>query len=119
VADGTVLLHGTFVLFAGFGGLLVLKWPRLAWGHLPCVVWAVWIEFSGRICPLTPLEQKLRELAGQTGYSGSFTAHYIEPLIYPPQLTVPMQWSIGTVVLVFNLLIYLRLWMVRHKRRPD
>lgn len=119
LADMVLLLHAAFVLFAGLGGLLVLKWPRLAWGHLPCAAWALWIEFSGAICPLTPLEQWLRRQAGEASYAGSFTAHYIEPLIYPPQLTAPMQWSIGAGLLVFNCLIYLRLWILRRKSKAD
>ena len=81
LADAVVLLHVAFILFVGPGGLLLLKWPRLIWLQLPALGWAVWISFSGNFCPLTPLEQWLRELAGQGGYTGSFTARYIEPLI--------------------------------------
>lgn len=93
----------------------MLKWPKLAWLHLPSVVWAVWIEFSGRICPLTPLEQWLRRLAEEGSYSGSFTAQYIEPLVYPVGLTPRMQWGIGALLLILNLLIYLRLFTTRRQ----
>ncbi|ATX80901.1 Protein of Unknown function (DUF2784) [Mariprofundus ferrinatatus] len=117
-ADTILLLHLIFILFVGLGGLLSLKWPRLAWLHLPAVGWALWITFSGAICPLTPLEQALRNLAGERSYSGSFLDHYIEPLIYPAGLTQTMQWNVGFFVLLINLAIYL--WLLRrwHKSNP-
>ncbi len=108
-ADLVLLLHFAFVLFVGAGGLLVLKHPQLCWLHLPALCWAVWIEFSGETCPLTPLEQGLREKAGESSYAGSFIGQYIEPLIYPAGLTQEMQWGIAAFMLLLNLLIYLRL----------
>ena len=84
-ADLIVLLHLLFILFAAAGGLLVLRWPRLAWLHLPCAAWGVLIEATGGICPLTPLEQQLRLAGGDPGYSGSFIERYLLPLIYPPR----------------------------------
>ena len=119
LADGVLLLHAAFVLFVGPGGLLVLKWPKLAWLHLPSVGWAAWISFSGGICPLTPLEQQLRQMAGADSYTGSFTTQYIEPLIYPAGLTEQMQWGIGIFVLLLNLLIYLRLFACRNRCNPS
>lgn len=116
LADGVLLLHATFVLFVGAGGLLVLKRPKLAWLHLPSVGWAAWISFSGGICPLTPLEQQLRQMAGADSYTGSFTTQYIEPLIYPAGLTPQMQWGIGIFVLLLNLLLYLRLFVCLYRR---
>ena len=86
-ADLLVALHFAFVVFVVFGGLLVLKWSKVAMLHIPCVLWGAFIEFSGRICPLTPLEHRLREAAGETAYSGGFIDHYIVPLVYPAELT--------------------------------
>ena len=106
LADAVLLLHAAFIVWAALGGLAVWRWPRLAWAHLPCVAWGVWIEFSGGICPLTPLENLLRERAGQAGYGGDFIAHYLMPLIYPEALTRPMQWLLGAALLVLNLVIY-------------
>ena len=83
LADLVVILHLSFVLFVVFGGLLVLRWPRLAWVHLPAAAWGVAIEFTGGICPLTPLENWLREKAGEIGYADGFTEHYILPVLYP------------------------------------
>lgn len=87
-ADAVALLHGAFVLFVVVGGLLVWRcWPRLAWLHLPAIAWGALIEFTGGICPLTPLEQHLRQVIGQAGYAGGFIDHYLWTLLYPAGLT--------------------------------
>ena len=106
LADLTVLVHAAFILFAVCGGLLVLRWPRIAWLHVPAVLWAAFIEFSGRICPLTPLENHYRELAGESGYSGGFIEHYVLPVIYPAGLTRDIQLWLGLGVLVVNIVAY-------------
>ena len=82
-ADLVVILHFGFILFALFGGFLVLKWRRLVWVHLPAVIWGSLVELVGWYCPLTPLEQSLRRLAGEGGYNGGFIEYYLVPLIYP------------------------------------
>ncbi|MBN1614679.1 MAG: DUF2784 domain-containing protein [Deltaproteobacteria bacterium] len=105
-ADMIVLLHLAFILFVVLGGGLVLKWRRLAWIHLPCVFWGAFIEFTGGICPLTPLENRLRRETGGGGYAGDFIGHYLLPLIYPDQLTAAIQTALGLAVLVLNGLVY-------------
>jgi hypothetical protein len=106
IADLVVAIHFTFVLFVVLGGLLVLRWPRLAYLHLPAVTWGVLIEFAGWVCPLTPLEQSLRLKAGEQGYSGSFIEHYVLPLLYPSALTRTIQVALGAIVIAVNLCIY-------------
>ncbi len=111
LADLVVLIHLGFILFVVFGGLIVLQWPRMAWLHLPCAAWGALIEFAGWICPLTPLEQKLRIAAGENGYTGSFIDHYIVPIVYPAELTRSDQIWLGLVVIAINALAYsLLLW---------
>jgi len=105
-ADAVVLLHLGFILYVAFGGLLVLRWPRLAWAHLPAVVWGALVELTGWICPLTPLENRLRITAGVPAYTGSFIDRYIMPIVYPAQLTRGIQVALGTAVIVINLAIY-------------
>lgn len=105
-ADLAVLLHLGFVLFVLAGALLVLRWPRLAWLHLPAAAWAVAIELLGGICPLTYLENYWRRLSGRGGYPGGFVEQYLEPLLYPVGLTLRDQRLIGLVVLVLNLALY-------------
>ena len=94
------MLHLAFVLFVALGGLLVLRWPKVAFLHIPCALWGVAIEFGGWICPLTPLEQHFLRLAGEAGYEGGFLEHYIWPLIYPDELTRGMQVGLGLAVLL-------------------
>ena len=113
-ADTVVLIHLLFILFVLLGGLLVLRWPRLALLHLPAAAWGMAVEFLHLYCPLTPLENRLRLAAGQAGYDGGFVEHYLIPLIYPAGLTPQIQLWLGGVVLVVNALVYgwllLRLW---------
>lgn len=109
-ADAVVWLHLTFILFVLLGALSVLRWPRLAWLHVPAVSWAVAVELLHLYCPLTPLENHLREAAGQAGYTGGFVEHYLIPLIYPAGLTPQVQLWLGAVVLLVNVPVYL--WLV-------
>ena len=106
-ADALVLLHLTFVAFALLGGLLVIWRAWFALLHLPAAGWAVWIEASGGICPLTPWENRLRQAAGQSGYEGGFVEHYLIPVLYPAGLTPTLQAWLAIVVLVVNLAIYI------------
>ena len=108
-ADAMVLLHLGFILFVLLGGLLVLRWPRLAWLHVPAATWSMAVEFLHLYCPLTPLENRLRALAGDNGYDGGFIEHYLIPLIYPASLTEATQVILGLVVLAINLPPYLLL----------
>lgn len=106
LADLVLLLHFGFVLFVALGGLLVLRWPRVAWVHIPAAIWGVAIEFGGWICPLTPIENRLRALAGEGIYHGDFIARYLMPVLYPEGLTREAQVVLGVVALILNLGIY-------------
>ena len=106
LADTLVIIHLLFVVFVMAGGFLLRRWPKLIWLHLPAALWGVYIEFSGRICPLTPLENQLRASTGETGYSGGFVEHYLLPILYPDNLTAPIQWLLGGCVVIVNLVVY-------------
>jgi len=106
LADALVVVHGAFVLFVVFGGFLVLWKTRLAWVHIPAALWGAYVEFAGKICPLTPLENHFRQLAGERGYSEGFIEHYLIPLMYPEGLTRDIQLMLGLVVLAINLIAY-------------
>jgi len=113
LADALVVAHLGFVAFVLVGGWLVWRWPRLAWLHLPALAWAVWIECTAGICPLTPLENRLRQAGGQAGYEGSFVERYLMPLLYPPGLTPAGQLWLGVGVLLINLVPYGLAWRRR------
>jgi hypothetical protein len=111
LADFVVVIHLLFILFVLFGGLLGL-WRRwVLWLHLPAMAWGMIVEFASMICPLTPLEKRLRMAGGETGYSGGFIEHYIEPIIYPPWLTPTIQVFFGIGVLAINISVYAIVWL--------
>lgn len=106
LADLLVVLHLAFSGFVIFGGFLAWKWRRAALVHLPALAWGFWVETSGRICPLTPLEIHLRRLAGEAGYRGGFLNHYVVSVLYPPWLTRPDQWVLAGLLFAINLAAY-------------
>lgn len=109
LADAVLLLHLAFILFVVLGGFLVRHHPRLAWLHLPAATWGILVEITGQVCPLTPLENSLRRMAGQSGngnYSGSFVEHYLLPVIYPEALTREAQIVLGLGVVIINIVAY-------------
>lgn len=119
LADALVIAHLAFVAFVVFGGLLVWRWRRLAWLHVPAALWGVWIEASGGICPLTPLENRLRTSAGEAAYQGDFVARYVLPMLYPEGLTHEVQIGLGVGVLALNVVIYgVMIRNRRSARRP-
>lgn len=116
LADAIVVLHLAFVVFVAAGGLLVWRWPRLAWLHLPCALWGAAVSFGGWICPLTPLENCFRQRAGEAGYSGDFVARYLLPVLYPEGLTREAQVVLGMLVVAVNGAVYAAAWR-RGRRR--
>jgi hypothetical protein len=115
----TVALHAAFIVFVVLGGVLVCRHPRVALLHVPAVLWGAFIEFSGRICPLTPLENRFRALAGAAGYPEGFIEHYVLRAMYPPELTVGAQYALGAFVLLVNVAAYLWLWRRMRRQRSD
>jgi hypothetical protein len=109
-------VHMAFVLFVVFGAFLLLRRPRLLWCHLPAVAWGVYIEASGRGCPLTTLENLLRLRAGLAGVEGSFVEYYMLSLLYPEGLTRNLQFVLAGLVTAINLALYARLWRDRSVR---
>jgi Protein of Unknown function (DUF2784) len=109
-ADAVLIFHAIFIAFAVFGGVLALRWHAAMWLHLAALAWAAIVIGLGLTCPLTPLEQKLRLLAGQQGYSGGFIEHYLLSAIYPNGLTRAIQITLAVVLVIFNFMIYFWLW---------
>ncbi|MFZ0499402.1 MAG: DUF2784 domain-containing protein [Steroidobacteraceae bacterium] len=118
LADLLVVLHLAFAGFVVFGGFLAWKWRWAVFAHVPALAWGFWVETSGHICPLTPLENHWRHLAGQAGYQGGFLEHYLLPILYPPGLTQPEQWVLAVLLLAINIVAYGTLLRLhRHPRR--
>ena len=115
LADLVVVFHFLFIVFAMIGGVLALRWRWIAWLHLPCVAWGAAVELTGRICPLTPLENSLRAAGGAAGYPGGFIEHYLLAAIYPAGLTRDIQLVLAGILLSFNGVVYFFVW--RRARR--
>ena len=109
-ANTIAIIHFGFILFVVLGGLLVLRWPRLMWLHLPAAIWGALIEFAGWYCPLTSWENRLLRKAGAAGYQEGFVSHYIFAIIYPDGLTRGIEIAIGLFVLVVNVTVYYKVF---------
>ena len=116
-ADAVLVVHFAFVLFVLLGGALVLRWPHLVWLHLPAVVWAILVEATGWICPLTPLENALRRSAGEAGYAGDFLEHHLVALLYPEGLTRGAQLFFALIAVVVNAFFYAALIFRERRQR--
>jgi hypothetical protein len=114
LADAVLVLHFTFIAFVALGGLLVLRWPAIAWLHVPAVAWGAYVIIAGEICPLTPLEVALRIRGGEPGYEHSFIEQYLLPLVYPDAVQGPagrgLQVALGVAVVVINAAAYALAW---------
>jgi len=113
LANLVLIVHLAFVVFVLCGGLLVLRWQWIAWLHVPAIAWGAFVEFSGWICPLTPLENWLRAQGGDISYRSDFIAQYLLPVLYPGDLTRDLQLLLGTVVIVLNAAVYWWLWQMQ------
>lgn len=113
-ADGVLLLHLAFILFALLGAAMAIRWRWILFVHLPAAVWGFFVELTGRICPLTHLENSLRRKAGQSGYTESFIEHYLLDIIYPSELTREIQFALAAIMAMVNLGIYG--WLIFRRR---
>lgn len=113
-ADAVLLFHLAFIVFALLGAAMTVRWRWIPLVHLPVSAWAIFVELTGRSCPLTYLENSLRIRAGQSGYSESFIEHYLLAIIYPVGLTREIQLVLAGVVIVINTAIYG--WLFMRKR---
>ncbi len=114
LADLVLVLHLAFIVFVVAGGLLALRWGWAPLVHIPAALWGVFVEVTGRVCPLTPLENALRRAAEASDYSSGFIEHYLMPAIYPSTLSHQIQLLLAGLVVLFNLAAYSFVWQ-RHR----
>src|SRR4051812_14378737 len=106
-ADSVLVIHLLFIVFTVLGGLLVLRWHWVAWLHLPAAAWGVIVQVVvGGRCPLTPLENYLRERGHEPGIGDSFIDHYLTSLIYVDDPPVWFHVALGIFVLAVNVTVY-------------
>jgi hypothetical protein len=115
LADAVAIVHFLFVVFVVAGGLAALRWPKAAWVHVPAAIWGVVVEVMGWVCPLTPLEDRLRMAGGAAAAHGDFVARYILPVLYPERLTPTVQRGLGALVIAVNVVVYT--FVIRRRRR--
>lgn len=115
-AELVLILHLGFIGFVIAGGVAVRWWPRIAWLHVPLFVWGSLVNLAGWVCPLTPLENHLRRLAGESGYAGSFIEQYVAPVVYPAGMTSDLALAAGVFLLVWNVAVYAWIFRVRPSR---
>ena len=118
-AEGIVVVHLIFILFVILGGLALFKWPWMIWVHVPAAVWGGLVELVGAPCPLTPLENHLRQAGNADAYSGGFIDHYIMPIVYPPGLTRQTQVVLGVLILAVNFAIYFKFFTRKSKAAKE
>jgi hypothetical protein len=116
LTDLTVFIHLAFILFVVLGGFLVLRWRKSVYAHIPAALWGAAVEYFGLLCPLTPLENYFRNKAGYLTYKAGFIEQYITPLIYPENLKRNIQFILGSLVILINIVIYL-LIIIKNKRK--
>lgn len=119
LADMIVIIHMFFILFTVFGGLLVIKYPRVAYIHIPVFIWGAVVEFCNIICPLTPWENYFRELGGAERYASDFIEKYLIPVIYPAGLNVKIQFILGCLVILVNAVVYSIIVYHYYKKRKN
>jgi hypothetical protein len=117
IADLLVIIHLFFIVFVIFGAILCFFNGKWAWLHIPAVLWGAGIELTGRLCPLTPLENRLRLAAGGPEYDVGYISHYFLPMIYPTGLTRNIQIVLGLSALLFNLLLYTAMLIRKQNHR--
>ena len=105
-ANLTLTVHFAFIVFVIFGALLLFTSKKIAFIHIPSVVYGACIELFHFICPLTYLENWFLRKAGMKSYSNSFIEQYIIPTVYPNNLTVELQFYLGFLLIFTNIFIY-------------
>ncbi|MGY6501087.1 MAG: DUF2784 domain-containing protein [Acidimicrobiales bacterium] len=105
-ADAVLVAHFAFIVFMVGGGFLAWRWRSVVWFHLPVVVWGTAISLLRFRCPLTPLENHLRQLAGGSGYDGGFIDHYVAGVVYPSGLTPTIQTGLAASLVIVTTVAY-------------
>ncbi len=105
-ADSMIVAHFAYIVFVVVGGLIAFRARWVLWLHVPAVAWAIYVQYLGRLCPLTAWENRFRDLAGDAGYQGGFIEHYLIPIVYPPGISMEWHLVLGTAVVLINGAVY-------------
>jgi hypothetical protein len=100
LAETAMAVHFLFIVFVVLGGFLAWRWPRVIWLHLAAAAWGLCIVLFDLNCPLTYVEDRAREQAGQSGLSRGFIDTYLTGVIYPERFLEEVRLLIAVVVAV-------------------
>ena len=106
-ANLTFAIHFAFIVFVIFGALIFFVSKKIAFIHIPSVIYGAYTELSHSICPLTYLENWFLRKAGMKSYPSSFIEQYLIPIVYPNNLTVELQFYLGFLLIFTNIVIYI------------
>ncbi len=122
LADLTAVLHALYIAFVVFGFAAILLGCAMGWrwvrdvyfrlAHLAAIAAVCAEALAGWTCPLTTLENYLRERAGEAAYAGDFIGRWLDWLIY---YNAP-DWVFTTAYLAFGALVVLTLWLLPPRR---
>jgi len=119
LAAGVVVLHYGYLAYLIGGGFLAWRWPRSLVGHVAAAVWAVLIVVTKVPCPLTSLQNNLRERAGQQPLSGSFVEIYVRGTLFPADRIGLAQAGVAVIVVMSWLWLgYAARPVLQRPRRP-
>lgn len=117
LADFVVVIHFLVAIFFFGGGFLVPMQYWVGMFHIPLALWVCGAFIIGWTCPLTPLENRFRKLAGEQGYHVSFVDQYIARFVglMPPSKEAPVsskrsgrrrEVMLGLILCVYTASIY-------------
>jgi hypothetical protein len=115
LAETAMAVHFLFIAFVVLGGFLAWRWPRVIWLHLAAAAWGLCIVLFDLNCPLTYVEDRAREQAGQSGLSRGFIDTYLTGVIYPERFLDEVRLLIAVVVAVSYAGVVIR----RRRRRSE
>ena len=95
-----------FYFICCFWWIIFFIFSKIIYIHFPALIWGIYIELTGSICPLTYLENWFLDKGELSTYSSSFIQNYFLPIIYPQNLTSRIQIYLGIGLIIINILIY-------------
>jgi hypothetical protein len=116
LADAVAIVHAAYVAFVVVGFVAIVagaisgaRWARsftLRAAHLGAILLVCVEVIIGAVCPLTVLENLLRDRAGAASYPADFVGYWVDRLIF---YNAP-QWAFGVLYLSFASAVALTWW---------
>ena len=119
LADITVLIHFSWIIFLILGAFLGAKNKGVKIFHISGLVFAFIIQIFDWYCPLTHLEVWLRSRHNPAlTYTGSFIAHYLEAIVYI-ELPRYLIFMLTVFICGFNTWFYLKKKQIKNPIKEE